>query len=128
VGELNSPFAVDHSWHCPRRDAASGDLQPAAAELPLEYLGVPITYPSINDFLNLLVHLRTVSELLEYLNARRALLVAALHTVGDEKPLFELYLMNGGNLNGCTGLADAKRAVLSVTRSPATQNTATTTG
>jgi hypothetical protein len=62
------------------------DLQPAAAELPLEYLGVPITYLSINDFLNLLVQLKTVSELLEYLNAKHALPVAALHTVGDEKP------------------------------------------
>jgi hypothetical protein len=87
------------------------DLQPAAAELPLEYLGVPITYLSINDFLNLVVQLRTVPELLEYLNARRALPVADLHTIGDEKPLFELYLMNGGNFNGCTGHADARRGV-----------------
>ena len=87
------------------------DLQPAAAELPLEYLGVPITYLSLNDFLNLVVQLRTIPELLEYLNVRRTLPVAALHTIGDEKPLFELYLMNGGNLDGCTGHADARRAV-----------------
>jgi hypothetical protein len=87
------------------------DLQPAAVELPLEYLGVPITYLSINDFLNLVVQLRTVPEVLEYLNARRTLPVGALHTIGDEKPLFELYLMNGGNLDGCTGHADAKHTV-----------------
>jgi hypothetical protein len=87
------------------------DLQPVAAELPLEYRGVPLTYLSINDFLNLVVQLRTVPEVLEYLNARRALPLGALHTIGDEKPLFELYLMNGGNFNGCTGGGDAKRAV-----------------
>lgn len=87
------------------------DLHPAAPDLPLEYLGVPITYLSINDFLTLVVQLRTVPELLEYLQARRTLPPAALHTIGDEKPLFELYLMNGGNLNGCTGHADARRAI-----------------
>jgi len=83
---------------------------------------VQITYLSINDFLNLLVQLRTVSELLEYLNARRALPVAALHTVGDEKPLFELYPMNAGNLNHCTGLADAKRALRSCRRRALARN------
>jgi hypothetical protein len=87
------------------------DLHSAAADLPLEYLGVPVTYLSINDFLNLVVQLRTIPELLEYLYARRSLPVAALHTIGDEKPLFELYLANGGNLNGCTGYADARRAI-----------------
>jgi hypothetical protein len=40
------------------------DLHSAAADLPLEYLGVPITYLSLNDFLNLAVQLRTVPELL----------------------------------------------------------------
>jgi hypothetical protein len=40
------------------------DLSSIAAALPLEYLGVPITYMSINDFINLVVQLRTVPELL----------------------------------------------------------------
>jgi hypothetical protein len=87
------------------------DLHAAAADLPLEYLGVPITYLSLNDFLNLIAQLRTVPELLEYLQARRKLPAAALHTIGDEKPLFELYVMNGGNLNGCAGHAYARRAI-----------------
>ena len=47
------------------------DLKEVAADLPLEYLGVPITYMSINDFLNIVMQLRTVPEVLEYLNARR---------------------------------------------------------
>jgi len=86
------------------------DLSFAATNVPLDYDGVPISYLSINDFLNLVVQLRTVPELLEYINARRSLPIATLHIVGDERPLFELYLINGGNLKGCTGHADAKRA------------------
>jgi hypothetical protein len=78
--------------------------------LPLEYLGVPITYMSINDFLNIVMQMRTVPEILEYLNARRELPSACLRVVGDEFPLYELYVMNGGNLRGCTGHADARRA------------------
>jgi hypothetical protein len=39
------------------------DLQSAASDLPLEYAGIPITYLSINDFLNLAMQLRTVPEL-----------------------------------------------------------------
>ena len=66
---------------------------------------------SINDFVNLVVQLRTVPELLEYLNARRTLPSVCIHTVGDERPLFELYLMNGGSFAGCTGCEDAKRSL-----------------
>jgi hypothetical protein len=79
IGALRSPgtpFWCDH----PRRgrvDFAAGlapiahgvvivetfrpvDLQPAAADLSLEYAGIPITYLSINDFINVAMQLRTV--------------------------------------------------------------------
>ena len=36
------------------------DLNQIADELPLEYLGVPLTYMSINDFLNIVWQLRTL--------------------------------------------------------------------
>jgi hypothetical protein len=51
-----------------------------------------------------------VPELLEYLKARRALPPATLRVIGDETPLFELYLLNGGKFGNCTGLTDAKRS------------------
>ena len=51
----------------------SVDLRPDAENLPLEYRGVPITYLSVNDFLNLAVILRSVPELIEYLAASRSL-------------------------------------------------------
>ena len=72
-------------------------------------MGVPVSYLSINDFLNLAVQLRTVPELLEYLNARRSLPEAALRRMGDEWSLFEFYLLNGGDFTGCSGHDDARQ-------------------
>jgi len=86
------------------------DLQPEATELPLEISGVPITYFSLSDFVNVALKLRTIPELLEYLGARRTLPEASLYRIGDELTLFELYLLNGGNLSGCLGHQDARRA------------------
>ena len=77
------------------------DLNQIADKLPLEYLGVPLTYMSINDFLNIVWQLRTVPEVLEYLKARRELPTACLLMVGDELPFYELYIMNRGTLKGC---------------------------
>jgi hypothetical protein len=87
------------------------DLRPVTSHLPLDFSGVPITYLSLNDFLNPVVQLRTIPELLEYLNGRRSLPTSCLYIIGDEKPLFELYLMNGGNFAACTSHEDARRAV-----------------
>jgi hypothetical protein len=64
----------------------------------------------VHDFLNIVWQLRTVPEVLEYLNARRELPTACLRMVGDELPFYELYIMNGGSLKGCLGHADARRA------------------
>jgi len=87
------------------------DLQPDANNLPLECSGIPISYLSVNDFLNLAVNLRTVPELTGYLTARRLLPHEDLRVIGDEKALFQFYLLNGGSLVGCVGRADARSAV-----------------
>ncbi len=78
------------------------DLQSAAADLPLEYAGVPITYLSINDFLNLAMQLRTVPELYAYLQARRALPESALRRFGEEQVLLEYFLLCE-TFDGCRG-------------------------
>ena len=88
------------------------DLQPDAQSLPLDFRGIPITYLSVNDFLNLTVSLRTVPELTEYLDARRSLPHEDLRTIGDEKTLFQFYLLNGGSFAGCVGRADARITVV----------------
>jgi hypothetical protein len=89
------------------------DLQSDAHELPLEFRNVPITYLSVNDFLNLAVSLRTVSELAEYLAARRSLPHRDLRVIGDEKTLFCFYLLNGGSFAGYLGKDDARIAITS---------------
>ena len=87
------------------------DLQPNADDLPLSYRGTPITYLSVNDFLNLAVELRTVPELIAYLNARRSLPIPDLRVIGSERPLLEFYLLTDGSFQGCAGISDATVAV-----------------
>jgi hypothetical protein len=89
------------------------DLEPIAKDLPLEFGGIPITYLSVNEFLNLAVNLRTVPELSEYLAARRSLPHENLRIIGDEKALFHFYLLNGGSFAGCRSRADARITVAS---------------
>src|SRR5437588_6176337 len=72
---------------------------------------LPISYFSLNDFLNLSVQLRTVPEIVEYIDRRRALPVADLRTIAEERSLFAFYLLNEGSFAGCLGIADAKIAV-----------------
>lgn len=86
------------------------DLQSAAADLPLAQGSVPLTYISVNDFLNVAMQLRAVPELLRYLDARRELPEAALRRVGDEQPLLEYYLLND-SLKHCCGHEHARDVV-----------------
>lgn len=83
------------------------DLQSDEAHLPLTISGVPVTYMSLNDLLNLAHELRTIPELLGHLEARRGLPFPTLRLIGYEKPLYEYYLLNGESLAGCVGHADA---------------------
>ena len=87
------------------------DLQPDANDLPLDHNGVPITYLSVNDFLNLAVQLRSLPELTEYLMARRLLPRTDLYVIGDEEVLFSFYLLNNGSFGDCTGRSHARAAV-----------------
>ena len=59
------------------------------------------------DFLNIAIELRTAPEVLAYLDARRALPFTDLRIIGDERALFEFYLLHDGSLAGCRGKADA---------------------
>ena len=87
------------------------DLEPDAEHLPLEFQGTPITYLSLNDFLNLATSLRTSSELLQYLDARRSLPSSDLRVIGDERSLFECYFLEGPFLKGAKSRADATTIV-----------------
>ena len=86
----------------------SVDLQLFVDALPLESRGVPITYLSINDFLNVVLQLRTVSELEAYLQARRELPQGTLRHIGNEQVLLEHYLLRG-SLRLAGGHAEASQ-------------------
>lgn len=73
------------------------DLGPDGKGLPLDHDGVPISYLSLNDFLNLAVQLRSIPELIDYLSARRVLPDADLRRIGDEETLLNYYLLNDGS-------------------------------
>lgn len=87
------------------------DLRPAASDLAREFMGVPLTYLALNDFLNLVVQLSTIPELLEYLAARRRLAPSVFYGIGDEKVLFETYLMMGGAFEDVKTHDDARRVI-----------------
>lgn len=86
------------------------DLHAAAADLPFGYAGVPITYLSINDFLNLAMQLRTVPELCAYLTARYALPESARRRFGEEQVLLEYFLLHG-TFDGCRSHEHAEVAL-----------------
>jgi hypothetical protein len=87
------------------------DLDPDGKGLPLDQDGVPISYLSLSDFLNLVVQLRSIPELVDYLSARRVLPDADLRRIGDEETLFSFYLLNDGSFKGCAAYSDARLAV-----------------
>jgi hypothetical protein len=86
-------------------------LEADDARFPLGLRGVPVTYLSVNDFLNLAIELRTVPEIFEYLNARRSLLPGDLRVIGDERVLFSIYLLNSGSFPSPCTRADAAELV-----------------
>jgi hypothetical protein len=77
-------------------------------ELPLDQNGTPISYLSVSDFVNVCNELRTVPEVVRYLDARRSLPKNVLLSLGSEKSLFTYYLLQDGTFAGFTSLADTQ--------------------
>ncbi len=48
------------------------DIVKLSNEVPLEAKGVPVSYLSVNDFLNIIKELRTIKDIQQYLNKRMA--------------------------------------------------------
>lgn len=81
------------------------------ADLPDAKDGIPFTYLSVNDFLNLVAELRTFPDLLAYLNARLKLPEAVRRGIGQERLLYEYFLLKGESFDGCGELAAVRAAV-----------------
>ena len=78
-------------------------------DVPLESNGTPVSYLSVSDFLNLSQQLRTVPEIVRYLDTRRALPQAEQRMIGSEQVLFLYYLLYDGTFAGFTSYDDAER-------------------
>jgi ribosomal protein L24E len=87
------------------------DLNSEEEFLPLGFKGIPLTYLTLNDFLNLAYSLRTLPELSEYLTERKKLNAANLRIIGAERLLYDAYLIGNGSLSGVRSLNDAKLLV-----------------
>ncbi len=116
----NGTYWCDH----PRRGKVQftpGELKPSHAivlvettepvelpdQLPLMAAGTPVSYLGASDFCNLVEQLRTLPEIVTYLDARRTLPVESLRVIGKERSLFSYYLLNGERFTQCIGTDDA---------------------
>lgn len=64
--------------------------------MPLEIGSVPVSYLSLNDFLNILDELRTIKDLISYLDSRSKFSQRMQSTIGIEKDLFMFYILYDG--------------------------------
>jgi hypothetical protein len=71
--------------------------------------GVPLTYLSTNDFLNIVHELRAFPDIVAYLGARLMLPLAARRVIGHERLLFRHYLLNDGSFASCESAEAAQR-------------------
>ena len=80
-------------------------------DVPLEIDSVPVTYLSLNDFLNVFVELRTFNDLLLYLEARDAMCSGLQQTVAVEKDIFAFYVFCRGSVRGVGSLEDVREEI-----------------
>lgn len=76
-------------------------------ELPLRHDGVLISYFSADDFCYIVEQLRSIPEIVTYLDARSTLPPEAMRSIGNEKQVYGYYLLNGESLAYCLGPDDA---------------------
>lgn len=76
-------------------------------DLPLSHSGIPVSYLSTNDFLNLVKELRAFPEIERYLNARRALPDETRKMLGVEQTLYDYFILLE-SFDGCNGLQHAR--------------------
>lgn len=80
-------------------------------DMLLEIDSVPVTYLSLNDFLNIVTELRTFNDLLLYLEARDSMGVLLQRTVAVEKHIFAYYLLRGGWVRAADSLPEVREEI-----------------
>ncbi|MGI0086006.1 MAG: hypothetical protein ACREBQ_13080, partial [Nitrososphaerales archaeon] len=76
---------------------------PLAGNFPTEHRGIPISYFTTNDFLNVVDQLRAFPEIAQYLDERHQQLPQeCLRAAGGEGVLFDHYILRNGRFEGWT--------------------------
>jgi hypothetical protein len=88
----------------------TGGIVTLADCAPLIHQGVPFSYFSANDLLNLILELRSFPELKLYLAARASLPGETRLALGGEKLLYQQYLYNEGGFSGWVDFEEAAQA------------------
>lgn len=108
VGFGAGAIRVRHAIAIVETLTAPGTLQ---NDLPDGADGIPFTYLSINDFLNLVVELRAFPDLLAYLDARLKLPETIRRGIGQERLLYKYFLLSGESFDGFGNLETMRAAV-----------------
>lgn len=111
-------FSCQH-WRRGRIDFAAGVVTPVHAlaiietgplptdtarlpdDLPDSAGGTPITYITLNDGLNLVDQLRSIPDLIAYLDERATLPMWCRRMIGNERCLLQYYMLNGDSFADC---------------------------
>jgi hypothetical protein len=88
--------------------AANGEVIHLAETITLNHQGVPFSYLSVGDLLNLIFQLRSFPELQTYLGARAMLSADTRQALRGEKLLCERYVLNEGGFGGWSGFENAR--------------------
>ena len=75
-------------------------------DMPLEIDSVPVSYLSVNDFLNIVTELRTINDLLLYLDKRCSICPELQRNIGIEKVIFGFYVLYKGSPREVDSLQD----------------------
>jgi hypothetical protein len=84
-------------------DATGLHTVPLPTDLPDNAGSVPIAYVALNDVLSLVNELRSLPDLIAYLDARSRLARVFQRRLGDEQLLMHYYLMHNETFDGCDG-------------------------
>ncbi len=86
-----------------------GEVVELSDDVPLSIRDTPVTFMSVNDFCNIIIELRTLPDITDYLSARDAILPARTRrTIGAEIALYQYYVLNQDSFVGCCGYEDAR--------------------
>lgn len=75
------------------------DIVKLSSKVPFEVKGVPVSYLSVNDFLNIINEVRTIKDIQRYLNKRRTLPEELQSRLGLEKTIFGYYILKNGSFS-----------------------------